>query len=168
VDVAVDGARAAAIFALPAELRTYSLADPAHPASLLSQAVEGNPVSVDISDGIVWTLGDRLRSWIESSLASRSVDLDPYSADPAGRVSYLDQQVHALGSCLVVVGREPQPKRYTISGSLLVPGQPIEASGAMRDFAPTASGFILLGEISLEAWSSAPPPDVSRRRMVKR
>lgn len=168
VDLAVSNDRAAAVFTLPAELRTYSIADPAHPVALATRAAEGTPVSIELADGIVWTLGDRLRSWFEDSLAPRSVHLDPYSADPAGRVSYLDQEVHALGSCLYVVGRDTAPQRYTISGSSLVPAPPIEASGAMRDLAPTASGFILLGETSLEAWSSAPPPDGSRRRLVGR
>jgi hypothetical protein len=166
LDAVAHGNVAAAITTLPSEVRLYDVADPAHPRLLSSTAASGNPVSVDFDGSRVWVLGDRLRAYSRPGLELTATHFDPWKADPLGRLSYLDQTVRVAGSCLLVAGRSAAPTLWSPAGDSLTqlpaPGVPDAVRGAV-----VSGGSIdLLGEYSLQVWSSAPPAD--RTRAVRR
>jgi hypothetical protein len=162
LDVVAHGNLAAAITTLPSEVRLYDIGDPAHPQFLSSKAVSDNPVSVDFDATRVWVLGDRLRAYSRPGLDLIATYFDPWVTDPLGRLSYLDQAVRVAGACLLVAGRSAAPTLWSPAGDSLTqvpaPGVP----DAVRGVAVSASSIDLLGEYSLQVWSSAPPADRSR------
>jgi len=162
LDAVAHGNVAAALTTLPSEVRLYDVADPAHPQLLSSMAVSDNPVSVDFDATRVWVLGDRLRAYSRPGLELIATHLDPWSADPLGRLSYLDQTVRVAGSCLLVAGRSAEPTLWSPSGNSLTPIPAPGVPDAVRGAAVSGSSIVLLGEYSLQVWSSEPPADRSR------
>jgi hypothetical protein len=162
LDAVAHGGLAAAITTLPSEVRLYDVGDPAHPRLLSSRAVSDNPVSVDFDESHVWVLGDRLRAYSRSGLDLIATHLDPWAPDPLGRLTYLDQTVRVAGSCLLVAGRSAGPTLWSSTGvsltRLAAPGVP----DGVRAAAVSGGSIVLLGEYSLQVWSSAPPADRSR------
>ncbi|MGK2859428.1 MAG: hypothetical protein ACSLFQ_19680, partial [Thermoanaerobaculia bacterium] len=162
LDVVAHGNLAAAITTLPSEVRLYDVGDPAQPQLLSAEAVSDNPVSVDFDATRVWVLGDRLRAYSRPGLEPIATHFDSWTADPLGSLSYLDQTVRVAGSCLLVAGRSAAPTLWSPAGNSLTqvpaPGVP----DAVRGVAVSGSSIDLLGEYSLQVWSSAPPADRSR------
>ncbi|HVR44908.1 MAG TPA: hypothetical protein VMS56_15860 [Thermoanaerobaculia bacterium] len=165
-DVVVRGGRAFAIFDLPAEVRVYRLDDPAQPVLAASTPSSGNPVSIELAGGSVWALGSRLYRYGETLVPAGEL-LDPHLADPAGRFTYLDQQVRRLSeTCLVISGRSATPRLYEITGGSLAGRPTPPTSGAVVAIAVDEGSAALLGETSLELWTTASPP--SRHRPTRK
>lgn len=165
VDVVSSGQRAWVLSDTPRELRVYDISSPGAPSLAGSVALAGDPISVAHAGGSVWTLGSTLRRWSET-LQPLGEFLDPWTPDPSGRVSYIDQKVREAGGCLLVAGREASPRLYDVSaGSPLAVAVPPSA-GAVRGVA-TFGGFAhLLGETFLEGWTTGAPP--GRARLIRR
>ncbi|HUP63728.1 MAG TPA: hypothetical protein VM557_00405 [Thermoanaerobaculia bacterium] len=165
IDVVAHGSRAAAVFDFPDELRTYDLSNPAQPAVMSSRATEGDPVSVDFGNGIIWTLGDRLRAWQESNLTPLAAHLDAYVSEP--QTSYLDQKVRIQGDCLLVAGRTAAPSLWSVhSATSISPRSTPAVSGVVKDVVVEDGSLHLLTETSLEFWTTLAP--MERGRAVRR
>lgn len=166
VDVVVRENVAAVVTALPAELRLFDIANPAQPQLIASRALEGNPVSVELHEGRVWVLGERLSVYSAPALQPVATHLEPWAPDPLGRLSYIDQKVRVAGSCLVIAGRTPQPSLFDVSGGSPVALPAPAATDAIRDIAVGDGSIDLLGEYSLQVWTELPSP--KRARPVRR
>jgi hypothetical protein len=165
VDAVWSGDRAWVLSDSPREARVYDIASPTRPMLLNAVASTGDPVSIAHGAGSVWTLGSRLVRLTES-LQPGGEYLEPWTADPAGRVAYIDQKVRFAGDCLVIAGREPSPRVYSVDGGALAPAGAPAAVGAVRDLAVGPESIHLLGETSLETWTTAAPPE--RTRLLRR
>ncbi len=165
VDVQWSGDRAWALSEAPREVRVYDLASPSAPVLVSSQAAAGDPVSVAHVGGSVWTLGSTLRRWSET-LQAQGEFLDPWTADPSGRVTYIDQKVRDAEGCLLVVGRAVSTGLFDVSSGSPVSVHAPPSAGAVRG-AAIGGGFVhLLGETFMEGWTTAPKPE--RGRPVRR
>jgi hypothetical protein len=160
IDVEVHGNRAYALFDDPDEIRVLDISNAVQPAVLRAAPAEGNPVSIAFAPaaGTVYTIGQKIYAYAETTLARSGELLEPYVPDPTGRVSYLDQKISIDGSCAVVAGREFAPRLYRIVGPtqwqpLAVPSVP----AAVRSIATVNGAHYLLTGYSLEIWSAAPP-----------
>ncbi|MFN2442789.1 MAG: hypothetical protein ABR517_08905 [Thermoanaerobaculia bacterium] len=162
VDAIAHGDLAAVVTTLPSEVRLYDISDPAHPRLVSSTAASGGPVSVDFDATRVWVLGDRLRAYSRSGLDLVSTHFDAWTADPLGRVSYLDQTIRVVGSCMLVAGRTAVPTLWNAAGESLTPLPAPDVPDAVRGAAVSGSSIHLLGEYALQTWSSAPPAERSR------
>jgi hypothetical protein len=165
LDAVWSGERAWALSDSPREVRIYDISAPETPSLVASAPAAGDPVSIARGAGHVWTLGARLARYSES-LQPQEELLAPWTADPSGRVTYIDQKVRAAGDCLIVAGREPAPRVYHVTaGTPREVGAPA-AAGAVRDITESGGTIHLLGEHSLEGWTTLPPPE--RTRLLRR
>ena len=135
---------------------------------MIARQSEGNPVSIAYAAAgpAVYTIGEKVFAYGGTDLGKLGELLDTYTPDPAGRVSYLDQEISIEGSCVVVAGREFAPKVYRIQSpaqwqSVTAPTVP----AAVRWIVTANGAHYLLTDYSLEIWSSAPP--LKRTRPVR-
>ena len=157
---AIDVDQNAAIFDLPAEVRTYSLDDPLHPLMLASTATEGSKTPVSItSAGNIYVLGDKLYSY-NASLAKIGEQYDSYQADLTNTLQYTDQRVRHDGNCILVSGRTFAPQ-FT-SGD----ARP-EVPAVVKSIAAIAGRFYVLTDDSIEVWSNRAATPAPRRRPTK-
>jgi hypothetical protein len=167
VDVTTNGSRAYAIVDLPSEIRSYDVADPFHPAQLVSHATEGTraPRSIVSANGTVYALGEKLYAYADSSLVKSGEPLDAYVNDPAGVVTFADQQIRTDGNCAIVSGRAFSPLTFTLpafsaSTSFATPA-------VVKSIASTSGRLYLLTDYSLEIWSTTALAKPARRRTSK-
>lgn len=161
LDAVWSGERAWALSDSPREVRIYDISSPSSPSRVAAAAATGDPVSVAHGAGSVWALGARLGRYSEA-LQPQEEFLDPWTADPSGRVTYIDQKVRAAGDCLIVAGREAAPRVYRVSGGTISEVAAPAAAGAVRDIVHDGESIHLLGEHSLEGWTTLPAPERSR------
>ena len=168
IDAFVGDSVAWVITDLPREIRRFNVSDPAHPLLVASVASEGNPRSIVRSTvtGRVYTLGSRLIVRDVTTLAKAGEMFEPWSADPSGRVSFIDQRVAILGDCGFVSGRTFDLQLFDIRGPLDWSPVEIEPSSSPgRSTVVESETFYLLTSHSMEAWNEKPPP--ARRRAVR-
>jgi hypothetical protein len=165
-DVAVSGTRAFGLFDLPSEIRAYDISDPLHPSMLATRSPDGTraPESITTANGALYVIGDRLYSYDAVTLASTSTQLDAWTADPTGALTYIDQRIRADGGCAVVTGRTFTPQLFTLPQ--LAASAPIAAPGAVKSLASQNGRLLLLTDYSLEIWSTGTTAPKQRRRAV--
>ena len=156
VDITTTASRAYALFNLPSEVRVYNLADPLHPVALATRAIEGEATSVAASNGTVYTLGDKLYSYSETSLTKSSEAALAGSADAA-------QRIRIDGTCAVISGRTLNPQFYT-AGAWSSPATPIAVPATVRSIATVSGRIYLLTDYSIEVLDSAVVPKPATRR----
>jgi len=172
VDGVVTGTRAYVLAVLPPdaiEIRTIDLTDPFHPVIVASRAAEGKPVSIAHSPlrQTLYTLGDRVYGYDESSLSRAAELLDSYVPEPTGRVTYNDQRLRILDDCALIIGRTFSPQLFTItSASSWSSVSTPPAAAAFRSIFTRSGFFYLLSDYSFEIWSSV-PRIVPRRRPAR-
>ncbi|HEU5161579.1 MAG TPA: hypothetical protein VFV54_00400, partial [Thermoanaerobaculia bacterium] len=132
LDVVWSGDRAWALSDTPREVRIYDIAKPSTPSLFNSASATGDPVSIARAAGFVWTLGSTLKRYSET-LQPQAEFLAAWTADPTGRVTYVDQKVRATGDCLIIAGREHAPRVYNVAGGTPQEVAAPAAAGAMRD-----------------------------------
>jgi hypothetical protein len=162
-DVAVSGTRAFAIFNLPSEVRAYDTSDPLHPSALATWAAEGAqaPESITTGNGLIYVLGDRLYAYDATTFAKTSMQLDPWTADPTGALSYVDQRIRADGGCAAVTGRTFTPQLFTLPQ--LAASATIAAPAAVKSLASQSGRLLMLTDYSLEIWSISSTSKQRRR-----
>lgn len=167
VDVTTNGTRAYAIFNLPSEVRVYNVADPFHPAQLVSRATEGTrpPLSIAYANGKVYALGEKLFVYDETSLNKTTESLGDYTDDPTGAVTFADQQIRIDGNCTVVTGRSFAPQTYATNG--FTASTTFATPAAVKSIASTPGRLYVLTDYSLEIWSTTPLAKPARRRTAK-
>ena len=157
VDVAESAGRAYAVFDLPAEVRSYSLADPLHPSVIASIAAEGSktPVSIAVTDN-VYVGGEKLYVYTPG-LTKLGEQYDSYQPDLVNGLQYNDQRVRADGGCVIVSARTFTPQFTSGAATPQVPA-------VVRSIASVPGRFYVLTDDSLEVWSSQPAAPPARRR----
>jgi len=159
IDVAESNGRAFAVFDLPAEVRSYSLADAQHPSVINSVAAEGTktPVSIAVSDN-VYVDGDKLYSYSTTNLTKVGEQYDSYQADLTNTLQYTDQRVRADGACVLASARTFAPQFTSGAARPSVPA-------VVKSIATTPGRFYVLTDYSLEVWSQTlTAPSTPRRR----
>jgi hypothetical protein len=161
VEVAEIGGRAYAIFDLPAQIRSYSLADALHPSPIASIAAEGTktPVSIAVSGANVYVDGEKLYVY-DTFLTKLGEQFDSYQADLTNTLQYTDQRVRADGGCVLVSARTFSPQFTAGTQSLAVPA-------VVKSMASVPGRFYVLTDYSLEVWTSEAPVLMPRRRGVR-
>jgi hypothetical protein len=161
-DVVTSGPRAYVLTEIPNEVRVVDISDPAHPAVLVSRAVEGlqPPRAIAFANGTVYVLGEKLYAYAAGDLSKSGEPLPSYVTDPASGVTYVDQHLRADGTCLAMTGRQFSPQ--------FVSGAPVIASPAAARFVASQPGtFYFLTDYSLEIWSTKSLPQPARRRAAR-
>ncbi|HEY5610102.1 MAG TPA: hypothetical protein VIL97_02755 [Thermoanaerobaculia bacterium] len=147
LDLATSGSRAYVLTTSPAEIRVFDTTDPYHPLMVASRASQGAATSIAYSaaETIVYTLGDSLRAYAETSLAESGAPVE--IAGTAG----VDQRLRLVGDCAVVTGR-------AFSAQLLSQNwQPLPSPSTpslVRGVAVRDGVVYLLTDHSLEVWST--------------
>jgi hypothetical protein len=163
------GTAVRAIFEVPDEIRTIDVASPYHPTVVAQSSSTGSPVALayDQKRGATYVLGDVLYVY-DSGLNLAAQLLEPYEADPTGRLGYIDQGIHVLDDQAVVTGRTFSPQVYTInSATAWFPAElPGSGAAAVRSSVVRGGMLYLLSDYSLEIWSSSPIA-VPRRRPIR-
>lgn len=162
-----DGTRAWAIYSVTSEIRAWNVSDPYHPVQTAQRPSTGNPVAIahDAARGVVYALGQRAYAYTDTQLADAGTLLEPWAADPSGRVAYADQQIHVSGNCALVTGRSFSPQLYRINTAANWTAEPLpgSAAAAVRSSTTTGGKAYLLSDYSLEVWSSTGSTIVRRR-----
>lgn len=168
VDVAVNGNRAYALFDLPAEVRSYDITDPLHPALLATVATDGSrtPVSLALANGTLYVLGEKLYAYDAASLTKTGEQLASYAADPTSPVSYVDQRVRTDGGCAVIGGRAFGATLYTTGPAWTAAASPA-APSPVRSIAAEPGTFYLLTDHSLEIWSTSAMPSLPKKHAAR-
>ena len=161
-EVTTSGSRAYAITTLPAEVRVLDVADPLHPTTVVSRAVEGTnaPVSIAYASGTVLVLGEKLYSYAEATLVKlgeQAVAFDP--------TTYPDQQILVSGGCGIVTGRVATPALYGVPS--LAPAGSIPVPALVKSVASSGTHVYLLTEDSLEIWANGAAQPAPRHRAVR-
>ncbi len=164
VDAVARGARLYALFDLPAEIRIYDLSG-GTPALVLSRAVDEAstvrrlPVSVayDSARSLLFTVGETVLAYSEASLTKVSESLTPYSFDPTGRTSFVDQKIRVDGNCAVIAGRAFDPQLYMIGASgALSFVRSLAGPSAVRSLESVPGTQYFITEHSIEQWTTDP------------
>jgi len=156
-----------AISEFPPSIRSWTIDDPLHPALAASAPSEGNPVSLayDSDRGVLYTLGSTVVAW-SASLAKLGTLLDPWVADPSGRLAYVDQRIGIVDGCAVISGRTFDPRFYEIGGATAWSEAPGARSASPAKKMAIEGGRVhLLSDQGLEIWAVPAPV---RRRAVGR
>jgi hypothetical protein len=156
-DVVTAGTRAYALFDLPLELRVLDVADPLHPAQVLSTTAPASATSLVPYSGRIYVAGDRLYEYSESSLTLMATHLTTVVPDKA-------QQVRVDGSCLVITARGANPETY--NAATMAPAATFDVPSAVKGMAAQSGRLILLTSHSIEVWSTT-PAEPSKRRAVR-
>lgn len=179
-ELSVAGARGYAVFGLApqsvgapdAEMRIVDLSDPLRPSTIRNRAIERSEAIVSIASiggGRVAAIGQRLYLFDEATLTKTNEYLDAFAADPAGRLSFLDQRVRVVGSCLAVIGRTHDPLLFTVqsNGTLAAAGS-FRGAAAVREAEVSEGTFHFLSDYSIDVWSNLITPPAARRRSGRR
>ena len=152
VDVVTDGTRAFALSELPKSLLHVDVSDPLHPVIRNTRDAEGapGPVSIAYSAGRVVTVGEKLYIYDEA-LTKIGEQLSSYQPDPNGGVSFVDQRLRSIGSCLLLTGRTFAAQTFTVP-ALTAGTAPAFPSGA-RSVVVDGNKSWILTEHSLELWT---------------
>lgn len=154
-DVTVSGSRAYALFDAPNEMRVLNLADPLHPATLVSAARPATATSIAAANDAVHVLGDKLYSFNESTLAPAGERLDAIAPDES-------QRIRIEGNCAVITGRGESALVYALPS--FAPASPLALPSNARGIALAGGRIAILTAHSLEIWSAAPQAPPSKRR----
>lgn len=154
-DVVTAGTRAYALVDLPAEVRVLDLADPLHPAQIVSAAAPAAATSLAAAAGRVYVAGDRLYEYAESTLLLRGTHL-PAVANPDKA-----QQVRVDGNCLVVTARGAYSEAY--DAATLAPASSFELPSSARMVTIQPGRLLILTGHSVEVWSTTAAPPRKRR-----
>lgn len=153
-DVVTSGTRAYALVDLPAEIRVLNIADPLHPAPVISAAAPASATSLAAYSGRVYVAGDRLYEYTESTLLLKAAHLAAMTPDKP-------QQVRVDGNCLVLTARGAHPEAY--DAATLAPATTLEVPSSVRVMAVQPGRLVLLTGHSVEVWSTAPLGPRKRR-----
>ena len=170
VDFSVNGTRLYALFDDPDEIRVLSISNPLSPAVVAVRASEGNPLSIAYAPATqtVYTIGQKVFVYAESSLSKLGELLDGFTSDPGGTFSYVDQSITIVGGCVIVTGRSAKPQVFTISGpTTWTPVSSPDVPGPVRAVLSRGQYVYLLTDYSLEIWTSGPVPAPVRRRISR-
>ncbi|HEX6086818.1 MAG TPA: hypothetical protein VF266_19970 [Thermoanaerobaculia bacterium] len=155
IDVVTSGTRAYALVDLPAEIRVLDLADPLHPAQVISATAPPTATSLAAASGRVYVAGDRLYEYAESTLLLRNTHLTAV-ANPDKA-----QQVRVDGNCLVVTARSANPEAY--DAATLAPASTFELPSSARVISVQPGRLVILTGHSVEVWSTTAAPPRKRR-----
>ena len=168
LDVAVDGTKAYSVSDQPGEVRAWNVNDPAHPSMTASMSSEGTPVAIaiDSATGDVYALGSTVVAY-SGTLTRLGPLLDPWTADPSGRLAYIDQKMRIVDGCAVITGRTFDSTFYDIRGPLNWFAETSTSSASPGKGLVIEGGHVhILSAEGLEIWSAGPA--LSRPRGVKR
>ncbi len=157
-DVTVAGTRAYALFSFPDEIRVLNIADPQHPAPIVTAAAPAFASSIAYASGKVYVLAGKLFGYAESTLILNEERLTAITPNAAHRIR-ID------GTCALVSRDSDAPELYDLPSWTLSSKQ-FELPSNLRSFAVQPSLLLFLTEHSLELEYptpvGAPPPPESR------
>jgi hypothetical protein len=157
IETATTSDRVFAIFDLPAEIRSYSLADPLHPSVIASIAAEGSktPVSIAVNESVN-VAGDKFYVY-NLNLTKTGEWYESYQGDPTNTLQYVDQRARADGGCVLLSGRTFAPQFAPSGSTLSVPA-------VVKSIAVVPGRYYVLTDYSLEVWTTQQPVPMPRRR----
>jgi hypothetical protein len=155
--VVTSGTRAYALFASPDEIRVLDITNPLQPSQVIQTPSPGNASDIGYSNGKVYVVAGRVFAYNESLLASGEL-LDPINAT---------QKLAVEGDCAVITGRSESPQLFTLSSWAPSLGTQPQIPSPVRLIAQQPGRLFLLTDHSIEVWTTAPPPVVSKRRAAR-
>lgn len=157
-DVTVSGSRAYALFSLPEEIRVLNIADPLHPAPIVT--AQGRfAKSIAYSSGKVYLLGEKVFGYDEATLTQTEEHLTNATTGAA-------QRLRIDGTCAVVSRDADPPLLYDLPSWTLSTHQ-LALPSPRRSFLMQSPMLLVLTEHSLELMYPAPTEAPSRRRAVR-
>ncbi|HEX6639665.1 MAG TPA: hypothetical protein VF215_01060 [Thermoanaerobaculia bacterium] len=157
-DVTVVGTRAYALFAFPDEIRVYDVADPLHPAPLVTAVAPAFASSIAYSAGKVYVLAGKVFGYAEATLTQVEERLT--AVTPAAT-----QRIRIDGTCALVARDTEAPTLYNLP-SWTAATQQFSLPSNLRAFAVHPGMLLFLTDHSLELAYPTPAGDPPRRRAV--
>jgi hypothetical protein len=155
-DVAVAGTRAYALFAFPDEIRVLNIADPLHPAPIVTAAAPAFASSIAYSAGKVYVLAGKVFGYAEATLTLADEHLT--AVTPAA-----SQRIRIDGTCALVARDAEGPVLYNLP-SWSVNATQFALPSSLRSFLVQPSMLLFLTDHSLElAYPAATGPKPRRR-----
>jgi len=158
-DVVSNGTRAYALVNLPSEIRVVNIADPLHPAVLISSSRPATARSIAAGGGKVYVLGEKILSFAESTLTPAGEFLSTVPANNATRI-------RIEGNCAIVSGRSENAETYRLP-DFSVDGTPSPMPSAVQSFALQPGRVVFLTGHSIELWATGPANPLPKRRAVR-
>lgn len=155
-DVVVSGSRAYAVFAFPEEIRVLNIADPLHPAPLVTAPAPPLPSAIAVSAGKVYVLAGKVFEYAEATLTQTGEHL-------TGGPTAARHRLRIDGSCAVISRDANPPVLYDLP-SWTPSATQFTMPSPLRSFVMQQSMLLFLTDHSLElAYPATAGPNPRRR-----
>lgn len=158
-DVALAGSRAYALFAFPDEIRVLNIADPLHPAPVVSAAAPFLTSSIALSSGKVYVLAGKVFGYAEATLTLTEERL-------TGGPTVAPQRLRIDGTCAVISRDANPPVLYDLP-SWTPSAKQFPLPSPFRSFLMQPSMLLFLTDHSLELAHPTPTGPKPRRRAAR-
>jgi hypothetical protein len=158
-DVTVTGTRAYALFTFPDEIRVMNIADPLHPAPIVTAAAPAFASSIAYAAGKVYVLAGKVFGYAEATLTLAEEHLTAVTATPS-------QRIRIDGTCALVSRNTDAPVLYNLPAWTPNTSQ-FALPSNLRAFSVQPALLVLLTEHSLELEYPTPTGAPPKRRAVR-
>jgi hypothetical protein len=158
-DVDVSGTRAYALSAFPDQIRVLNIADPLHPAPLVTAVGKPLAASIQFAAGKVYVLAGKVYGYTEATLTQVEERL-------TGSVSAAPQRLRIDGTCAVISRDANPPVLYDLP-SWTTSARQFTLPSPLRSFVLEPSLLLILTDHSLEIAHPAPTGTPPRRRSAR-
>lgn len=158
-DVTVSGSRAYALFAFPDEIRVLNVADPLHPAPVVTAAAPVLASSIALSSGKVYVLAGKVFGYSEATLTLTEERL-------TGGPTAVPQRLRIDGTCAVISRDANPPVLYDLP-SWTPSAKQFPMPSPFRSFLMQPSMLLFLTDHSLELAYPAQTGSNPRRRSAR-
>jgi hypothetical protein len=158
-DVTLSGSRAYALFAFPEEIRVLNVADPLHPAPIVTAPAPALASAIALSSGKVYVLAGRIFGYAEATLT-------PTGEHLTGGPTAARQRLRIDGTCAVVSRDANPPVLYDLP-SWTPSAKQFPLPSPFRSFLMQSSMLLFLTDHSLELAYAAPTGPNPRRRAAR-
>jgi hypothetical protein len=158
-DVDVSGTRAYALSSFPDQIRVLNIADPLHPAPIVTAVGKFLAASIQYSSGKVYVLAGKVYGYSEATLTQTEEHL-------TGSVTAAPQRLRIDGSCAVISRDANPPVLYDLP-SWTPSARQFTLPSPLRSFVMEPSLLLMLTDHSLELAYPAPTGTPPRRRAAR-
>lgn len=158
-DVDVSGTRAYAISSFPDQIRVLNIADPLHPAAIITAVGQPFASSIAYSSGKVFVLAGKVFGYAEATLTLTDEHF-------TGVATAAPQRLRIDGTCALISRDTNPPVLYDLP-SWTPSAKQFPLPSPLRSFLVEPSMLLFLTEHSLELAYPAPTGEPPRRRAVR-